>query len=219
MVLLGVSHVAEASFWEEVAALVADKESAGSQVHYEMVENDTGEAMKLGLDVRRFAQAAGMVFQKDGLPYPDHWLRTDMSLSEYLSHGNPAKIQKALDREDQNEDDLDLLSSYEGLPLLARRFFVYGMPVLHRLFWLKDHLGGKSSLGISHKITIDARNKIGVDAALSAESNVVAIWGAAHLPGMGKLLEQAGFIETDRRWLVSVDARKHGGTNNTAISA
>lgn len=209
--LVGTAHVAEAGYFQALAAFVAAVQADGAVVHFEggdpapedvldtLVEREReayrvlGSAMS-GLD--RLGVAAGLVHQRDGLPEQDDWVNTDVTALDMIRMLGPRTILARADRE--RADRLGELVDHQRTVRSVR--------------WLLRNLGHVTrvtdlwSRSATSGLTLDWRNAIAASAALAvpAGSHVVAIWGCKHLPGIGELLARNDFVLEDVRWFTAM---------------
>lgn len=199
----GVCHIADASFWDGLNRRIAGYENMGYSVQYERISNDlSAEEMKkikggegTGELYEKLAEIAGLHPQSKALTYKDHWTNTDITMSEWLKLGKPATSLMAMISE--VAAGLDKIIEIGGKERVGSdlRFGLCWMPVF-------KHVIPKSKE--RDTIILDMRNEIAADAMLKAEGNVVSIWGAAHLNGIGKILRKAGFRRESRVWSTAV---------------
>lgn len=203
VVLFGVSHIAGEEFWKKSNTFLSELEGKGFDVQFEGVKNDMEDAPVFVPSYALMAELMGLQDQKSGLVYKDHWLRTDTTMSKFLAGTNPEKLAKTVSASAEMEKKIrELLKSDdralygEGL-LKMLRLTPYLTPVMTLLqsFPNADFIGG-----ISRKAILDDRNDIARDAILGTGNHVVAVWGANHLPGIGRGLKANGFKFKSRQW-------------------
>ena len=195
----GVCHVADGSFWQGLQRRIDGYENMGYSVQYERIRNDLkqdssaapGGTTKL-YDL--IADMTGLVAQNNGLAYKDHWRNTDLTLSQMMEYSHAVSL---FDLIAQAKESLERLVELGGTERLGRdiRTGLRWMPILQHVV-PKNHE--------RNAIVIDLRNALAADAMLNAEGNVVAIWGAGHLKGIGELLREEGFKLESRVWTPAV---------------
>jgi hypothetical protein len=197
--LEGVSHVADADFWLALSSRLAFAEgNNGAEIHFEGVGKDVENPPKLGLDYAAFAESLGLVAQKPGLTYRDTWKRTDIELSEILAHISPERLAKH--EKTAAEAEHMLLHAAESRAF--RRGLHWGLIII-----LAIYSGSRlrtSTFGVPASVILDRRNMLAACAAMNTDRDVVAVWGANHLPGIGKLLRRAGFRRVSRHWSTAI---------------
>jgi hypothetical protein len=193
--LIGVSHIADKDFWATTQALISDREAEGASVHYELIERDIEGPRQRTFDMKTLAPVLGMQFQFDGLNYKDSWTRTDMTASEFLAHAT-RRGPKA-PTEEQLAEVLRVIGGSDKRRRVTRWFMM-------RLLLAVRYLPLPGPMGVPLSIVLGVRNLIAAKAALEASGDVVAIWGAAHLPGIGKILRDHGFVRTAREWTTAI---------------
>jgi hypothetical protein len=187
--------------------VVKDLESRGAEVHYEQIKIDVPKPVEAGVDYAAVAKYLGLVDQFSGLTYEDTWKRTDMLLSEVLAHVVPAEHTVCdCGCEPADHEPVNQVGAYiANRPMtprkqrLARKLLAIILPVAARV-------KSRGSLGAPPSIVLNHRNQIAAQAAITASGDVVALWGAAHIPGIGKLLREAGFTRTKRSWATAIES-------------
>lgn len=196
--LIGVLHVADKAFWSYLNKLMRRRVREGYIVHYELITGSEAEVSqdRAGKMMRRFgktmqvivskARAAGLTYQLDAIRYPVGSVNTDMT-KQQLRHAfasvpwtMPAKLWVA--------DHV-----LQAVPVA-----MFKEVLATTLAASKTSLG---SGGINDAIILDERNLIASRAALASRQPVIAIWGAAHLPGIAANLKKAGYHVVSQRWV------------------
>ena len=195
----GVCHIADEAFWQGLQRRIDGYENMGYSVQYERIRNDLkqdtgvapGSTTKL---YDMLADMTGLVAQNNGLEYREHWRNTDLTLSQMMEFSHAASL---FDLIAQAKDSLEKLVALGGTERLGRdiRTGLRWMPILQHVV-PKNHE--------RNAIIIDLRNALAADAMLNVEGNVVAIWGAGHLKGIGELLCEEGFKRESRLWTPAV---------------
>lgn len=194
VILQGVCHVADENFWEQLNSYLVRAEAVGFEVHFEGVTNDMADPPKIFVDLAGFASLLGLQGQKAGLTYRPHWTRTDISLSELVAGMAPETLSRMVDTAEKMNEFLSSMDGHDQRHLIGsviRRMMAFGLALPK---------AGPFALGIKDPTILGRRNEVAARAAIEAERDVVALWGAAHLPGIGELLGEAGFHRTDRQW-------------------
>lgn len=197
--VVGVCHIADESFWNGLKKRLDGYENMGYSVQYERVRNDlkddgTDKPRGTGNLYDMLADMTGLVAQSRALEYKDHWRNTDLTLSQMMEY---SYMEKLTDMIEKATDSLEKLVSVRKKERLGReiRTGLRWMPVV-------QHLIPKNRE--RDAIVINLRNIIAADAMLNAEGNVVSIWGAGHLKGIGELLRDEGFVRESRLWTPAV---------------
>jgi hypothetical protein len=196
--LVGVLHVADAAFWRYLNKHMRSRVREGYVVHYELVSGSYDQITndRAGKMMRRFskaaklviekAKAAGLTYQLDGIRYPTGAVNTDMT-KQQMRHAfadapwsMPAKLWLAA----------------HVLQAIPTSMFKETLATT-----IANSKSTMSAGGLNDKVIVDARNTIATRAALSAQYHVVAVWGAAHLPGISANLKEAGYRVINKRWL------------------
>lgn len=196
--LVGVCHVADDLFWDTVQEEISLFEDAypGSEVHFEGVINDEKpkgyKPDRTELD--RFCKKMGLVSQHNGLFYFDHWIRTDLKVSQVKAHmADPDKLNVLLEQGKVMKEVSDVLDDHPDMTPLLHRFFRYA------LAYLPQRRNNTTAA------VLDARNRHAVSTMLASGTDIITVWGAAHLDGMGKILTSAGYQLTDTDWNVCIE--------------
>jgi hypothetical protein len=216
--LIGVMHIAQSDYWARIEQQVQSKNAV---VLYESVSKPTSaemaqftppeyacyEHMRLMQKTMggEIAATLGLQFQREGLSYPSHWIRTDMSGVEFITR--LAKIQEQFPDKIKSLDAL----KEEQRPFVrwAVRLALIHLPLITLLGrYLRER---DEYTRATNELILDQRNVIGVQGILKhgGSADVVAIWGAAHLHGMLPLLEDAGYRQVEKKWFCAWKAEPY----------
>lgn len=191
--LVGVAHVASPTFWERTRALIAAKEDAGYEVQYEAVKNDLGRKFKLGPDLDGLAKFVGLESQFTGITYNrEDWVCTDIRLSELVGNLSPEKLAR-VEEESAAFDITDPAYANYAKPL---RWLMGYIHILDRL--------PIKTFGLKRADVVDKRDKAAFAGIKNTTRNVISIWGAAHLPGIGRHLLADGYHLAHREWVTAI---------------
>jgi hypothetical protein len=213
VVLIGMIHVAPAEFYRRVRALLEGYDECGYRVLIEGMGRLDGD----DFDLREFdrgllehyeqlrerasllngmmAGATGMVTQLDAFPDWVQWERADLSALEMM------RLRGVRPLPPMDERVITAFAEFLAKPRARSAVyrFIRSTPRLLAALWpLHSMLG---SLVLHH------RNRHAVLKALETPQNAVLPWGAAHLPGMAKLLVQNGFARESRSWVLAYPGR------------
>ncbi len=195
--LIGVLHVADPSFWRLINSHMRKRTAEGYVIHYELINGtsftkDRGGKMMLHMTAAMKtlvakAKEAGLMYQTEGISYPEGAVNTDMSKDE---------VRQAFAK----------VPSWFPLQMrLARTLFgLFPAADFKRILGEMLAKSGSASLasgGVNSALILDARNAIASQYALTSTRPVVAIWGAAHLAGISANLQAAGYRVISRDWL------------------
>lgn len=205
----GVVHIAPASYYRQLNAILAKLEAAGALICYEHVApaEDTewsavGPAERDGWNAgvvrnREMSQAAcrylGWVMQGEAMAYSESWRNVDMTEAEFVQRGG-AQVMGGQDMPvgdllgDRPDDQQDVLIGI-GAALLIRLVSLDR----YRLLW---HVAGMDL----KRLIVDDRNERAL-AGLPSDQDSVLIWGSEHLPGLAAGLQQAGYRRQASAWL------------------
>ena len=105
--LIGMIHVAQPEFYDTIQQELRERDTAGSDIHYELVKRDDKPDYRLGLVakmgiMKRSAdmmgalfQGLGLVSQLDHIKLEDHWQNHDMTLEQFV---DTMKLRKEIGR-------------------------------------------------------------------------------------------------------------------------
>lgn len=202
--VVGVAHLGEPGYYAAVAAVIDEAERGGAAVHYELIDQPTPgelaavtgeeiaayEALRRQLDsgtTDALAGYYGWVYQTDALAYPPRWRNTDMNSLELVRALGPENIIAAGQPPPTSVGQQHALAA--------------GMSgVLFRLMTVLPVTALTGKADTDRPVILDQRNEIAL-AALPPSGDVVLIWGAEHLIGIGRALCRAGFRRISRAWL------------------
>jgi hypothetical protein len=209
--VVGVIHLGEQSYFDTVSDYILDREDAGAQVHYEglkpaskvesvkfKAEAKQAEAMANSLNTMHYviAEALGVQSQGESIDYASSWQNHDIGRVELVRLLGAKGVSRLTQLGDRAEK-LEAALSPELLAATLRAAFRFTPIFIPMGIVLRRH---------ERKILVDHRNEIalaGIDDTLSEEPDrdIALLWGAGHLPGIGKGLQQRGYRLTDRSWL------------------
>jgi hypothetical protein len=196
MKIIGVCHVADDLFWDEVQESISLFEDAypGSQVHFEGVTDEKLAGAKPDrTGTNRFCKIMGLTAQHEGLFYFSHWVRTDLKLSEIKAKmKNPDKLTPFVEQDKTLRELSDVLDEHPRW-----------VPWVHRVFrYLLAFLPQRRT--DTTAIVLDARNHHAVSTMMTTGTDIITVWGAQHLHGMGKILTSSGYKLIDTEWIVCI---------------
>lgn len=202
--VMGVCHIADAAFWNGVNRRLSEYENMGYSVQYEMVRNDLTEEQKLKIKgnegtsklYEKLAEVTGMVAQSKAISYKPHWKNTDITMSQWLKMEKSAhKVMAMISEAAAGFEKIVELGGQERVGRDLRTGLRW-MPVVQRIVPRAKQM--ESAL-------LDKRNEIAANAMLTAEGNVVSVWGAGHLEGIGKILRASGYQRESRVWTTAIN--------------
>jgi hypothetical protein len=208
--LIGMIHVAPADFYDRVRTLIDAHTERGDRILVEgiaYIGDDAGLGEHDQELIARYkllreranmisemvAEATGMITQLAAFPRWMEWELADVTALEMMRLRHvPAP------------PDLDPLMESE-----IRR--VLNKPRVSRgAYWLVKTTPALAAALMPLRVLADGvvlhhRNRVAVLKTLERAENAVLPWGAAHLPGMGKLLAHNGFSHVDRTWNLALE--------------
>src|SRR3954469_13863501 len=205
--LVGTIHVGHQSYYDRLGAAVADLERGGAAVHHEGIRQPApGTAMTpeeaaalAKLHTRPvyawLADLLGLTVQR--IPgHHDGWLNTDLDALTFLrALPERERLMRLFDDVDRLQADL---ASAKAPPWVAG--------FLRRAAKVMTSPAGRRILKVVHRrrnpnepVILDMRNAVALGAIDETTDDVVAIWGAGHLPGIGHGLTARGYTRTGRQ--------------------
>lgn len=235
VVLVGAVHVSDRPYFEQLKELVdLEHEANDSVILYEGVrkspppQDDDKSATavmqrafgNLGKLYTYISACTGKAFQPDVLTEEDHWINTDMTQREVAEKSAETWIISFLAKTRL----LHLATKLFGLMDIPeppdKPNFMMSMQVdngnraQHLSTLLTKPFGLLPKKATPAYVILHQRNELAVKMILRQTmeyDNIVSIWGAAHLPGMGRLLEKNGYIRSKKiEWYTSHRYRRYG---------
>jgi hypothetical protein len=198
--LVGTIHLGSQKYYDRIGILVADLQAGGAQVHAEgvasppkhtpMTEEEAAALAKMRLSPMYtwLAEELGLVVQR--IPGDrSRWVNTDMNALEFLrALPDRESFLKTFDQFDEMVAELN----GEKMPPLVGKIIRGAIRVMASRpgTAIIRRRGRKNPNGA---VIDTARNAIALQAIYETTDDVVAIWGAAHLPGIGEGLANRGF--------------------------
>lgn len=217
--LVGMLHAAQADFYATVARTIAELEAAGAMVHYEQVrlpdQDELAATPELGrAGVQMISQQfeatlaeyvdGGLVLQRDQLPPADSWENHDISMIEAVRFYGPSGVREMAEALATGQDVMGDLH-----PLVTRALM---LQALESEIEVAAGRKRRESVfqGIDRQLSIhrEALALAAVDLHLvrSPGSDLVLLWGVAHLAGLTSGLIKRGYkVEDGEQWVVAVD--------------
>jgi hypothetical protein len=206
--LVGVMHAASAESWADLNQRLRDLDAAGNVTLLEGIRKPTDAEMEeAGPELRQrvadlryiseatkdFVHALGLTYQHEGLVKPARARNADLTILELARHADSDAIAKGVVAAkkqgiDVTDDTGAQVASWVVFQIFAT---LIGTPI--RAFL-------PAAKYLPENLVIQERNAIAIGLALQERSDVVLPWGAAHLPGMVKLLRHNGYRRVDTTW-------------------
>lgn len=193
--LIGVCHVSDGYFWDQLQRDIEAMQRllVRAEVHYEGVLADhLTEKPEPDDTFTQFSEALGLVYQRDGLTYHPHWIRTDLTMKQVLA--KLAKPEEFLDKQAKLKTALRDMTDYANddpaVGTWIRRAMRYILPFHHTL-------NRKSN---EYSVLIDQRNRHAVSTMVATGTDIITLWGAEHLKGMSNILINCGYEHTRTYW-------------------
>lgn len=191
VVLQGMIHIGDKSFYER---LLKDFHSFKGEIHLEGVSNksDSDSAEVLRRLHSLLANVLGVSLQKE-------------TINKSILVKEPEKFKNYdLDFVDVQEEINEMIVMIKGMleekdmaeSLFTNRVF---MKALSLSFFLSN-ANKTRKMPIKMETIIDGRNDYAVSKVLNNPNDVMLVWGAAHLPGMSKILIDNDYDLVDIQW-------------------
>ncbi len=213
--VVGMIHVAKRPYYKFISDYTAIQQERGATVHFERVRLSNAEELglvepEISQSVRRFraaitrvpevmAVSLNLTSQREGIDYQPEWQNhdsSDLELVSMLGHSAVNRVA-AINRV------VSMLDCVVPLQY-KRRALNLGFQLLSQI----DLEQAKKTKAKQHfdSVVIDHRNNIALAAVEKLltdqpDSNIVMLWGSAHLPGIGAGLQKLGYAATRRFWL------------------
>ena len=203
--LIGVQHIATQESWDRDIATLRQMEADGTHIFLEGVRpvegTVTDDEWTRVAALAEFAQTSavlaevtGLIFQKDAFEAAETtWTPYDVSILDIVRELKPRTVRRI---QKISQMDTEALKSQPELVLAILR--------------LLPSMPGFLSLVLSGDLSkhiVKRRNEYAVEGVLlSSASDRALYWGAAHLPGMVKLLRERGYNITSEEWRVVLPA-------------
>ncbi len=225
VLLIGMTHIAEKAYFEDIYNIAKFLEEKGRyKILYEFVRIKPEEVETLDPIEKEFheqllvyrsshqkiAEAMSLQYQFDtdlvfyALP---SWICNDVEgkvfFQKFIKEGmmvasEAEKVEKLIEK-----------TSRPAIQWLVNKMFSEAAATfLVAKIMCRIIPSKKKFLGL----ILDWRNEIaarGILEEIRKGNNVVSIWGAAHLPGIGKLLEEKGFVKISVDWTTAYQKRKY----------
>jgi hypothetical protein len=212
--LIGVIHLAHPSFWKNTERKMISAARDGV-VHYEAVrKDDSGKTIPAHIAERIEklktlsaastigAKLTGLMFQKDGIDYTGNtsWKNVDLTVVEVAESLDSDTLKKTAEELENLTKDI----TQEQQRMLGKAFLF-----MFRHFALINRAVGIKKLlnpSMLDKVILEKRNRYAMHYALKEKKPLTLVWGAAHLSGMGKILERAGYSLVGQDWELAIPA-------------
>ena len=214
--LVGMIHVALASYYDAVNALIAEHEAGGGVILYEglgsLSEDEVNQLSPRERSIYRtlvplhalyaaFAARLDLAFQEKAIHYDrGRWVHADLPLRELLRRwadsGAPMLPLGDLAADKLNVPEGSFARGLTGFMLLQTPLMLSA--VTHLRGWVRP-------LARLSELLISDRNRAALDAleATDPKADAVILYGAGHVPDLIEGLERRGFREANRRWLTA----------------
>jgi hypothetical protein len=223
--IVGTMHIGDATYFRKLSALVSAAQSRGAVVHYESTGEVTDaerqglsdeelQALKAieGMDVlqKRLPRFLGLIHQCDSWSRRPEWVNTDMSTVELIRALGVKRLPTGPPDAEKMNEMFDWLGCPCCIPPVVSRSLASAVRfVLRNVSWLTplaSLMRGPVAAWLSKSVIIGERNKIAVAAAVATPRDhpLVMIWGAGHLPGLGRMLKTHGYALCSTDWFTAL---------------
>lgn len=210
VVLVGVMHAGDRGYFSHLQKIIDSKK--GYAVLFEGIdslssteerrltknEQEVFESIEnLGRANTRVLKTLGLEHQADVLKYRRHWKNTDVKMR---------KLVGSLSRDRKNPFSRFGGKKKKTPNAIVMRWFLN--------FYFKNAVAIEvllSVVQIRDDVILHDRDLVAFKGIKKevAKKDVVAIWGAAHVPGIAKYLRTIGFLKTTRTWVTAYRVRKY----------
>jgi hypothetical protein len=226
--LIATVHAAEAAYYKRLHAIITRLEAAGAVVHYEMVTPATQQEWATATDAERAVRHVttdmatrgvealcryfGWVWQGTAMTLSPSWHNVDMTDLEFVRRAGPGSLAQ---HQETGDDLFHTLTQEQKDVVLGTAASVLFRLMSYDRFGLYER--GLLWSGPGHAV-LDERNRNALD-RVPADSDVVLVWGAGHLRGLGAGLEAAGYRQRRVVWLNAATLPTLWATARTAWTA
>lgn len=224
VLFIGMTHIADKKYFDKVAKIALGCEkNAGHKILYEhcksadSVRDFSKKELKIHNQILAYRHIHQKIADVMGLEYqtetsickkaPMSWMNND--LDERFFIWMLLQKQTCLLENLETKERLLEQMNESTVGWLGNKSLTEGAATFLISKWLcKCSLKRKRLL----EVAINYRNQIAfseIEKQLNAGYSVVNIWGAAHLPGIGKMLEKKGFKKIRQEWLTAYQNKKY----------
>ncbi len=205
VVLFGMIHFAEPQFYSEILRHLEEYERNQYAILYEAIDRDCPGVDLSAVEYKKkkaYAQLGqfGIVDQYSAMQPRPTWQNTDMSLRAVcgrLDGLSAARLRSSnLHFQQMREDPLPMVRGLLHLWDCVARGTVESK--------IREHVPNQD-------VVLHARNEIAVEGIVeaSASAHVVAMWGAAHVPGIvSALVDDHGFSVRSVEWITALNVAR-----------
>jgi hypothetical protein len=200
--VIGTCHLGELDYYRGLREVIDKLEANGAVVQCEGaniepdLDNADEQEREVLLDMRRAAKLLarrlteiGWVDQHTGLGYPPSWQRTDMTNLEII-RGLGLPLARKQARKSLSRVTWPDGSRRGPLRLALQVALFFGLGCNDVVLLRSTHHEQADA------IVIASRDMTALEAVAATDTDVVMIWGLAHLPGIYSGLTDLGFEET-----------------------
>ncbi|HSX01440.1 MAG TPA: hypothetical protein VLF67_04325 [Candidatus Saccharimonas sp.] len=229
--LVGMMHVGEPAYYAAVQSLVASLVEAGAVVQFEGVRTASAEEMATATPrelaaiasinqllqvITRMGEGLGWTSQKTGLKYDPAWTNVDLNDLELVRLLNLADLDRAVADAAEQMTELEqtdpvmmaasMAMIFRAMHSRSGRVMVDVLSAFNRAQRRRHQPADAEpapDLDQLHEVVVGQRDPVAVEGIwrAAAHQDVALIWGAAHLPGMGALIEEHGYQRISASWL------------------
>jgi len=215
VVFVSTIHLASQKYFALLQEKIAGLERGGCRVLFERVgpsqrpltdaekrwDEELDEVLSVSL-VEMIEGLLRLIYQTDGLDYLPSWQNTDLTRDQIASRLvatgiEPSPPKSGSDRDWTVEPNRTILQWCA--PMIFRH-------LLLALLWGKVQRTFSRYKRVQEQVIVGERNQVaftGIVEGLKTSFSVVTIWGAAHWPGIHRMLRKAGFVLERTEYLSS----------------
>lgn len=195
--LIGVMHLADRAVWDALKTLLRQETARAASIQFEAIrpvrrlnQDETQAARRRRALHRYLGLTLGMQYQTDAIAPGADWVHADLTDIELRSVANIPIAQIPAGAG-------SMLSGIGQLPIArsqrSRRVLMMASVAVAQLV---------PYLSTNSDAIVTARNRVAVRSALQSTSpRIISIWGAAHLPGIARLLVRDGWsVSSSGHW-------------------
>jgi pheromone shutdown protein TraB len=219
IILMGVIHIAKKTYYEKLQSIINLFPSHA--VLYEGIGKITEEEIKqfsdeeLGIynNIQNLSKDRALLStilklqgQRDGLEYAPEWIRTDMTMFEFVKKFAAHNVGSFFNSKHPfpaKEKELETAQLAWLFDLMMTN--ITGMSFVSNFFQIFSTKKSKAK-----KIIIVERNQIALEGIFNQaqHTDVISIWGAGHLSGMIKSLKKVGYKQEKMDWFIAYNKQK-----------
>lgn len=218
VVFIATIHEAESRYFSNIQMILNDLSSIGYRVIYEGLKPMKSKQKKRLTDKERCIESSlfahgfsdecrsvlPIVRQNDSLECQKDWINADMNVRDLVKNLASKNVHFGKKCARDTGENYVSVMKYDANNCFKKAL---GANAISRI----SNIINKNSR-LYNEVILDCRNKIAMEEIERnlAHSNVVTIWGEAHLRGIEKGLSKLGFVELKKEWLTAYHILDYG---------